>query len=497
MNRPISRRDFLKLSGLFPLLGLPSSSRKVQPKSSAPNVLVLVFDTLSARHISMFGYPRETMPNLANFAEKATVFHRNYSGGSFTSPGVGSILTGRYPSKHRALQAMATVNRASRESNFFRLFQQAGYHTLSFAQNLLVNVLANDFMEWVLDYIPPDSLALASKDFSEELFMRDYGIAVQAERSSLSPLGGYSNSLFLSLFSNFLAQREVRSIPREIRSQFPRELPQNHDLYYRLEDIMDWALEYIPNLPKPYAAYLHFMPPHDPYNPRQEFIGVFADQPADQQTKPEHFFSEGRDQAFLDKKREQYDEYIAYVDAEFGRLVSGLEAAGELDNTWLVLTSDHGELFERGIYRHITPVLYDPIVHVPLLIQAPGQTVRQDIHTLTSNVDILPTLLRQVGLATPVGLDGKLLPPWGAVEEERVIFAVDAKTNPKVGPLNRGTIAAMQQDQKLIHYFGYDGFASEFEYYDLALDPEELNNRYSGSSSQEQYLLNLINQLRG
>lgn len=497
MKRALSRREFLKLMGLFPLLSLPGSRRvRGRESSASPNILFLVFDTLSARHISLYGYPRETMPNLARFAERATVFHRNYSAGSFTTSGTASLLTGLLPATHRALQAYGTVAEEHRPRNLFSLFRAAGYHTLSFSQNLLVNILVKDFIDAVEDYVPADAFALAAHEFSDDLFFKDYGIATQAERTFLSPLGQFPNSLFLSLVSKYVEEGGQQAVTRKLREKFPRGLPQNHGLVYVLEDLVDWAKEALPGLPQPYLAYLHIMPPHDPYNPRVDFIGRYAEQPDGAPEKPVHFFSEGRDADFLRGKREHYDEYIAYVDAEFGRLIDALEAQGALENSWVVFASDHGELFERGIYRHITPVLYEGVIGVPLLMRAPGQRGRVDVVSPTNNVDILPTLLQHAGIAIPSGLEGRVLPPWGDRQAGRLLFAVDAKSNPKRGPLRVGTIAAMQGAKKLVHFFGYDGYESEYEFYDLAADPEEMVNLYDPSDVEIAALQAEIESLR-
>lgn len=497
MSGQLSRREFMKLMGLFPLLAIRGSERTFSTNPDAPNILFLVFDTLSAKHISMFGYPRDTMPNLAKFAERATVFNQHYSGGSFTTPGTASILTGMYPFNHRAFQPYGTVKQDYADRNLFTLFNQAGYHTQSFSQNLLVNILVDQFIEGVSEYVPPARLALAAKEFADDFFTRDYGLAVQAERRYLNPVGQYPNSLFLSLVSKYYEDQLRKGLRKDTKDDFPRGLPQNHDIFYILEDVVDWGLDRYPAMQQPFLSYMHVMPPHDPYNPRADFIGRYADQPANNPVKPTHFFDEDRDQKFLDKKREQYDEYIAYVDAEFGRLIDGLEAQGALENTWVVFGSDHGELFERGIYRHITPVLYEPVIRVPLLMRAPGQSERVDVHTPTSNVDILPTLLHLTGQQIPAGLDGKVLPPWGMTDPERVIFAADAKSNPKLGPLNKGTITAIQNQHKLVHYFGYGGYESEYEYFDLSRDPEELDNRYSSSDKLIQNLSDQIQSARG
>lgn len=483
MSKELSRREFLTLMATMPLLTVPAASRNAKRAGKSPNVLILVFDALSSKHLSLYGYTRQTSPNMAKFAKRANVYLQNYSAGNFTSPGSASILTGQYPSTHRALQAYATVRKQIRPNNIFSLFRSSGYHTLSFSQNLLVNILTHDFIDGLDEMIPADIMALAAKEFSDDLFSKDYGIAVQAERTTLSPLGRFPNSLFLSLFSEYIGRRNVANLPKSLRKEFPRGFPQNHDMYYILEDLMDWAMDYIPKLPEPYLSYLHFMPPHDPYHPRQEFIGQFAATSSGVPNKKEHFFSEGRDAKFLENKREQYDEYIAYVDAEFGRLIDKLDASGSLDNTIVVLTSDHGELFERGIYRHITPVLYEGVSRVPLLIRFPGQQTGKDIFSPTNTIDILPTLLEASGIAIQNTFDGQDIRQPAKIDDQRVVFSMDAKSNAKLGPLNLGTIAAIKNRKKLIHYFGYDNFDDVYEYYDLSSDPEELNNIYSSSNT--------------
>jgi len=101
VNSQISRRDFLKMLTLasFPFLGvrwprLAGDMGNLLQSKRGPNILVLIFDTLSAHHLSLHGYQRETTPNLARFAERATVYHSHHAGASFTSPGVASIFTG-------------------------------------------------------------------------------------------------------------------------------------------------------------------------------------------------------------------------------------------------------------------------------------------------------------------------------------------------------------------------------------------------------------------
>src|SRR5512141_2623194 len=105
MSYRINRRDFLRLAGLFPLgLAAPRWTRQLAAASGSQNVMFIVFDALSAYHLSLHGYPRETMPHLSRLAERAIVYHNHYASSSFTSPGTASLLTGTLPWTHRAIR---------------------------------------------------------------------------------------------------------------------------------------------------------------------------------------------------------------------------------------------------------------------------------------------------------------------------------------------------------------------------------------------------------
>jgi arylsulfatase A-like enzyme len=227
---------------------------------------------------------------------------------------------------------------------------------------------------------------------------------------------------------------------------------------------------------RPYFGYFHLFAPHEPYAPRKQFVDIFPDIELPYK-KPNKLSSLDIDRTGIKRQRKRYDEYIADVDHELGRLVSALRDAGALDNTYLLITSDHGELFERGEYGHLTKFLYEGVIHIPLVILAPGQQERRDIHAPTSNVDLVPTLLQLAGEPIPVALEGRLLPGFGGKEDwPRPVFAVEAKQSSSFGSLPRATLALMKEEYKLIHYLGYGKVPSAFELYNLWEDPEEMND---------------------
>jgi arylsulfatase A-like enzyme len=439
--------------------------------------LIFVLDSLSALHIPLFGYRRDTMPNLTRFAERSTVFHSHYSAGNYTTPSTASLFTGTYPWTHRAFSHQATVIERFRSNNMFSLFDEKDYTRFGFSQNYLVNILF-DFLQDHIDVLTlPNDVSLRDYNLADDLFPRDYRLASQAERNYLKKPGKLSNSLFFSSLLWFIRDLLGGRTEADLKSLYPRGVPGYHDLLYPLEDTIDWVLEEMKSLPNPFISYIHLMPPHDPYSPRRDFVNIFWDGWRTD-AKPEHLFSEGYSQEFLNEQRVYYDEYIAFTDAEFGRFINLLEDSGQLDNTWIVFSSDHGELFERGIWKHTTPALFQPIIRVPLLISSPNQKERLDIQSPTSTVDLLPTFLHITGQEIPDWCEGEILPPYSSAEpvEDRSVYVLEAKTNPKQAPLTKYSLALIKGQFKLVRYFGYPEVEERFEMYNLKRDPGEVTD---------------------
>lgn len=479
MNTQISRRDFLKLASLLSLAAIKPFSLDLATRSDhkqhfGPNILVLVFDAFSAYHASLYGYRRESTPNLARFAERACVYHEHYAGGNFTAAGTASLLTGTYPWSHRALQLFGTVAEDFSTRNIFSELSSLGYHTVAHTNNVLANALLYQFRGGIETFKWPRELCLAGRQHSSEIFDRDFNVAFTGETAALHADETLPTSLLLSMVNRFSMGLVERRLKGSYARAFPRGLPGTWGLHFLLEDVVDWLTDQLIFLPQPYFAYFHLLAPHGPYNTRREFVDIFDDH-WKPQIKPVSAFSQEHSDEFLRNKHREYDEFIAYVDAEFGRLYDHLEQSGVLENTYLIVTSDHGELFERGILAHTTPAMYEPVIRVPLLISRPGQTHREDIHTSTSCVDILPTLLHATGHDIPEWCEGEILPPFvqSTEQRDRNIFSVEAKSNPKMAPLSKGTICLIRGDYKLIQYTGYDENVPPYELFDIANDPEE------------------------
>jgi arylsulfatase A-like enzyme len=239
---------------------------------------------------------------------------------------------------------------------------------------------------------------------------------------------------------------------------------------------MDWINEQVKTYPQPYLAYYHLWPPHDPYLPSADYIDIFNDG-RHWPEKPALAFSLGESGSKLNRSRQQYDEYLAYVDYEFGRLVDMLDKDGNLKNMIVIVTSDHGELFERGLMGHLNSTLYQDLLMVPLMISIPGQEERSDIYEPTSCIDLLPTVLNLSQSEIPAFLQGDILPGLnpGVTQEERSVYAMEAKLSSKQDPTRICTLAMIKGRNKLIKYLGYEKDLDD-ELYDLTNDPEEMEN---------------------
>jgi arylsulfatase A-like enzyme len=498
--KQISRRDFINLalaySGGMLLSGLKSRMRPIVANIEGvrPNIIILVLDAMTARNLSLYGYGRRTTPNFERFADRANVYHAHYSAGNFTSPGTASILTGTYPWTHRAINMSSSVTPSLSDRNIFTLLGNK-YYRLAYSQNIWTNFIINSFADSLESYLMPGRFSAAEQVLGAA-FVNDLNSAYRSYDDFLTANSDAPGSLLFGTLERLLFRREL-TIAQSDSREYPNGLPRisNYPILFRLRDVFEGIRQTIEELPRPFFAYLHLWAPHSPYRPTTEFMDLFKDgwKPL---KKPQHPLGSGIPQSSLNKRRLDYDKYIANVDAEFGRLIDAWDESHILDESYVIVTSDHGESFERGVDTHITPLLYETLVHIPLIISSPGQASRQDIFTPTSSVDLLPTLLHLSGVAVPSLCEGQLLPNLGGMENpQRSIFAVEAKTNSAFMPLTHATLMLRKGIYKMIYYTGRGERPDLFELYDLENDPEEMNDLYQYSPRTDSLKGELLSQL--
>ena len=479
----LSRREFLKLVSLAPIgiysHPLTSLLRAAGPDN--PNIILLVFDAWSQRHVSLYGYRRPTMPNLEKLARNGTVYHNHYSTAVFTVPGTASLLTGLHPWSHRAFQIGAGVIDEHIPHNIFSVLSP-NHSTLAFTQNRLANQiliqLEPDLDRFVNSYlynIQNTSL------YTSSLFDKDPRTAFASLEDNLVQQGaGFDSSLFFGpLYRLHILRDRLKALQR-FGTNYPLGLPDALPGLFLLDDVVDGAIDLLKRMQGATMAYLHFWAPHEPFTPSIDFYQSFADGWKAPE-KPIHVLTEKKvPYEKLQLQHQYYDEYIANWDDEVGRLFNYLNESKLTENSYIFITADHGELFERGELGHKTRLLYDGVIHVPLIVLSPGQTQGQDVYSYTSSVDLISTIAHLTGNPLPDWGEGSLLPRLGGIEDEkRSIYSMDARTNSSFGPLANFSISVTRQGHRLIHYIYPKLKYDKYEFYNLDADPEEMKDLYS------------------
>ena len=485
MKTQISRREFLKSAAtlsLAPWINCISGIQKnsISGVTEQPNIILILFDALSAFNLSLYGYKRGTSPNFERFASKATVYHNHHSAANFTTPSTASLFTSMHPWDHRAVTLTGLIRDPVKPNNLFKLLQGKLFQ-IAFTQNVYADMLLYQFYRYLDQHYGPDSFSLVGNTIYDNLLDEDAVFTLKGFDQFLFKREEAHGSLFLSILNDLNTMLGLRLSEKELREIHPMGIPRlaNTDIYFLLSQVMEGVFEIIQNGPKPFFSYIHLLPPHSPYMPTSKFLDSFKDGWNPPQKKY-HKLGTRVPESKINFLRQRYDEFIANMDYEFGHLLDRLEQGGFLQNSYVILTSDHGEMFERGTHGHSTPLLFEPVIRIPLVISAPSQTERQDVYQLTSNVDILPTIAHLVGLPEPEWSEGIKLPGLGGeTDREREIWFLEAKKNHTRGALDKASIGLMRENYKLVYYHGYKHYHDKYEFYDLENDPQEIENLYN------------------
>ncbi len=498
-----SRRDLLKFLSFTPtaLIFNKYCSRLNNPlicsvnSVEKKNIIILLLDTLSAINLSLYGYRRATTPNLKRFAEHALVYHSHYSAGNFTVPGTASLLSGLYPWTHRANQYGGKINDTFIEHNIFN-FIGSDIYKCGFSQNPYADLFLFQFKDYIDFHVNKSKYNLMRNSLSDRFFPNDGMLAyISVDGFSLRQNSGLPGAHFLSAINNFKILSQKYYLDDQYKNEYPLGLPYvfaDTGALYTLEEIFLGTQSILADLPTPFFAYLHIFPPHGPYLPSRDFVNMFYDNWKPQE-KPTGVFPGGVSHSEILYKLQRYDEFIASTDTHLGNLIDYFEKNGLFETSYIFITSDHGELFERGMYGHANEYLYESIIKVPLLVSTPGQIGRIDFHAPTSSIDILPTILSILGKEIPRSLEGNILPGFSDFNSSQPVFSFDSKSTPAKGKLSAFTIAMIWGIYKIIFYKGYESIEDTYELYDLKNDPEERNNLYGINPLLTKTMVNELN----
>jgi arylsulfatase A-like enzyme/uncharacterized membrane protein YbhN (UPF0104 family) len=367
------------LSLAFAPAGLERASRDgiAAGLETKPNVVLVMVDTLRADHLSCYGADIET-PNLCRLANEGTLY-QGFSHASWTKPATASLITSTLPSTHNAMSKPSSL---SEDLVLIpEALQDAGYTTGGIVSN--VNLAESfGFAQGYDDYyyLGPDYL-FGAQESSSKLIVYQLG-----------------RQIALGLFGG----DEVRF----------------NDFYQDSEVVNDVAFDWLDEHDdERFFLFVHYMDPHDPYF-EHPYNGVGIARVSMPEPEPE----------MAERLQTLYRGEIEYLDANFGKLLARLEAAGIYDDTVIVLTADHGEEFHEhgGFWHGLT--LYDEQIHVPLLVkwardmEGPRPGAASGLARL---IDVGPTLLGAAGLAPAETMQGVDLrtPFVGRLEKDQQVFS--------------------------------------------------------------------------
>lgn len=400
-------------------------------EAGAPNVLLLILDTVRAPELSLYGYTRSTSPEIDRWASGGVTFDAAVAPASWTLPTHASLFTGKLPHElavdwDRRLDGAAPT--------LAERLQSRGYATAGFIGNL-----------W--------NCARASG--------LDRGFAVYQD---------FPISWGTFLKSSYWTER----LTNAVRERFG---PHGKLGFKTAEDINREFLKWRPPVGRPFFAFLNYIDAHDTYETHPPFDVRFAKRP------PRYWLYKPLDRDYTREEMQEfidaYDSAIAYLDHQVGVLLAELERRGVLENTILIITADHGEQFgEHNLTTHGNS-LYMPVLHVPLVIRYPrGVPAGRRVAEPVSLRDIAATVLDLSETSAETLPGQSLARHWstdsaalhsfpeglGVLSELTYVRRLEER-----GPIRRGSMKSIVRGN--LHYIR-NGDGVE-ELYDLLDDPAE------------------------
>jgi uncharacterized sulfatase len=372
--------------------------------TARPHILFIILDTLRRDHLGVYGDMRRTSPFLDEFAQNATIFDRAISPAQWTIPAHASLFTGTYPGTHGLHQAYQRLSGS--HPTLAEILQVAEYHTVAFCNNPLLGILETDLQRGFDHFF---NYAGATPD--RPVDMRR-SAARRAAAANLRQLARRISNEFAH--SDFLFRMSLSPAFVPIWS---RLVNFKGNTTQSLDDLLSyWQQHHAGGAEKPLFTYLNLMGAHTPYRPPQQYLDAIApDLKRDKQAF--RFMAQHNadglgwisppDAPLADWQQYTLDSFyaaeIAYQDFYLGRLLNGLKQAGILDNTLVIISADHGEGHgDHGFNGH-SFVVYQELVHVPLIVHYPAHfPAGKRVQTGVSTRRIFHTILEAAGVKPPL-----------------------------------------------------------------------------------------------
>jgi len=429
-----------------------------------PDIVLVTFDAMTARDTSLYGYRLPTTPNMERLAGESYVYDHATSVSNWTKPGTVSILTGKYPHRHRLFSTLsdAVALRHPERTLPYRL-RDMGYKTTAVVSN---TSFAHPFVNGTYRSFDVCAWDVFAPGFIDGNPIRRLRFEVRKKiGTTLLDHDIYVSGWLDDLLNSFAALRF-----------WQRDISWNDKPNVSTERTFDQAREALMRAKgQPSFVWVHIFAPHLPYLPNDKHRGRFL--PGDDfltlssQAHIDGVYPEDR-QAEVDRLRLRYDEYILEADHGLGEFVDFLKRNARWDNTLMVVSADHGESFEDGVSGHRGEYLYEQMIHIPLMMHLPGQREGRRIGGSASQVDIAPTILHHLKQPVPRWMDGEPLAPYSTKDRNPYRYSMEIEANGFRPPFRRGAVTATDGEYKLI----YSLTRNSVELFDLRADPNESNN---------------------
>ena len=400
----------------YPLLSVHLTGTKAHftSRSQPPNIVLIVWDTTRADHLSSYGYFRNTTPNVDQFAMRGVLFDNAISASSWTLPAMASMFTSLLPHQHGAGKGGAFGNGPRTLAEILR---SGGYETAGFNANPYYGDLAWGLGRGFETYVDSTS---------------SLGYSMDATRIGGEYIEPYSEEWFhRSRFNQFTAHQL------------------NEHVYRWLDHRSD----------RPFFLFLNYNDAHEPYEDPSPYNQLYGRQSSDAKhllhnAKPARFYLPPSERAGTIAA---YDQCLNYIDSQVGDLLRFLGRSPEWSNTYVIITSDHGEGFgEHDTYSHGWN-LYREVLHVPLIIAGPGIPAGVRVTDIARTWEIFATALEFAGMTRDVlrrtSLTRLWTPGYAPNTPDEPILSELLDNTPL--PFPQGLISVTTREWQLIYRPGY------------------------------------------
>ncbi|WP_136717545.1 sulfatase [Halorientalis salina] len=343
------------------------------------NVLFVVMDTVRKDHLSAYGYEKPTTPNLAAFAEEATVYDHAVAPAPWTLPVHASMFTGEYPSEHGATQENPYLEDAT---TLAESLSAGGYETACYSSNA---------------WITPYTHLTDGFDDQDNFFQIMPGDVLSG------PLADAWKAMNDNDRLRSVANRLVQ-LGNKVHERFASEGGGDT----KTPAVVDSTMDFISDADGPFFSFINLMDAHLPYHPPEEFQQEFAPRidttKVCQNSKEYNCGARDISDGEWEDIKGLYDAEIKHIDDQLGRLFGWLKSRGVWDDTMVIVCADHGELHgEHDLYGHEF-CIYDPLVNVPLMVKHPDlEAGARDDETTVELTDLYHTVLDSAGVSAAAG----------------------------------------------------------------------------------------------